>query len=318
VPRSTGAGFSGSVNPEGLPTTATFQYGLDPKYSGSGGPVVYSSSTPAQQVGSDFSAHPISASVSGLVPNALYHVRLVATNSAGTTFGPDQTLTTPTDPPPPPPVLGQSFDVKPVSGVVLVKLPGGPAGDSAHLIGHLGVTKGQGFLPLTEARQLPTGTQIDARLGTIQLLSAASQPHKVQTGVFNGGLFGLAQDRQGLTKGLTTLSLLEGLFPGAPNFSSCTAKKAADASSPLAHTAGLSSSVLQTLHASAHGRFRTRGRYAAATVRGTEWTTTDRCNGTLIAVQRHTVAVADFVRHVTILVHQGHSYLAQAPRSRHK
>ncbi len=36
----------------------------------------------------------MTASVSGLVPNALYHVRLVATNSAGTTFGPDVTFTT--------------------------------------------------------------------------------------------------------------------------------------------------------------------------------------------------------------------------------
>ena len=89
----TGRGFSGSANPNGLPTTAVFQYGLDPKYSG-GGPVVYTNSTPAQNVGSDFASHNVTASVSGLVPNALYHVRLVATNSAGTTFGPDVTFTT--------------------------------------------------------------------------------------------------------------------------------------------------------------------------------------------------------------------------------
>ena len=30
---ATGAGFSGSADPNGLPTTAVFQYGLDPKYS---------------------------------------------------------------------------------------------------------------------------------------------------------------------------------------------------------------------------------------------------------------------------------------------
>ena len=59
----------------------------------------------------------MSASVSGLVPNALYHVRLVATNSAGTTFGPDVTFTTDrgararrAD------GLGKSFDVKPTQG----------------------------------------------------------------------------------------------------------------------------------------------------------------------------------------------------------
>jgi hypothetical protein len=39
---------------------------------------------------------------------------------------------------------------------------------------------------------------------------------------------------------------------------------------------------LRLLHAHAHGRFRTTGRYAAATVRGTQWTTIDSCAGTKI------------------------------------
>jgi hypothetical protein len=77
--------------------------------------------------------------------------------------------------------------------------------------------------------------------------------------------------------------------------------------------------VLQTLHGTDHGgRFRTRGRYAAATVRGTVWTMSDRCDGTLTVVQRSTVAVRDFVRHITVLVHAGHRYLARAPSKRHK
>ena len=78
-----------------------------------------------------------------------------------------------------------------------------------------------------------------------------------------------------------------------------------------------SSSVLQTLHSSAKGKYRTRGRYSSATVRGTAWTVTDRCDGTLTTVQRHTVSVQDFVRHVTVLVRQGHRYLAKAPK-KHK
>ena len=75
--------FSGSANPDGLATTAHFEYGLDPAYLG-GGPVVYSQSTPNQTIGSDFANHAVSASVSGLNPNTRYHVRLVATNNAGT------------------------------------------------------------------------------------------------------------------------------------------------------------------------------------------------------------------------------------------
>ncbi|MGZ4331685.1 MAG: hypothetical protein ACXVXL_27240, partial [Solirubrobacteraceae bacterium] len=43
------------------------------------------------------------------------------------------------------------------------------------------------------------------------------------------------------------------------------------------------------LHASGHGKFRTKGRYAAATVRGTIWTTADRCDGTLVHAIKDTV-----------------------------
>jgi hypothetical protein len=307
------AAFSGSVNPSGLDTQAYFQYGLDASYQAASDGVTYTSSTAPQDIGSGSSPVSVSATVRGLVPHALYHVRLVATNGAGTSYGPDQTFTTRQDPPPPPPVLGQSVDVKPVSGQVFILLP---PGHTAHLDGHLGLAKGQGFVPLTEARQLPTGSEIDTRQGTIQLVSATGHAHQTQAGTFSGALFGFEQDSRGLTKGLTTLSLLENAFPGAPSTQSCTTGLAADASSPSADAAKLSSKVLQTLHGTDHGgRFRTRGRYAAATVRGTVWTMSDRCDGTLTSVQRGTVAVADFVRHVTVLVHQGHSYLARVSRA---
>ena len=117
-----GAGFSGSVNPDGLATTAYFQYGLDQRYSqlGASGPN-YTAQTQPQTVGSDFTAHGVGpVAVSGLVPNALYHVRMVATNSAGTTFGQDMTFTTATAPAPGPPTLGKTFNIEPVSGLVLV------------------------------------------------------------------------------------------------------------------------------------------------------------------------------------------------------
>jgi hypothetical protein len=267
-------------------------------------------------VGPDYSNHAVTAVVSGLLPNTTYHVRAVATNSAGTTTGPDQTLRTPADPKPPPPVLGKSVNVTPVAGLVLVKLPKHKhAGDVAANISSA-LTKGVGFVPLTEARQLPSGTQIDARRGTIHLVAATGKRHRTQGATFTGGLFGFSQDRRGLNKGLTTLSLLEGAFPGAPSFASCKAHKAGDSSSPAAQQARLSSKILQTLRAHGHGRFRTRGRFASATVRGTAWTISDRCSGTLVVVQRHTVAVTDFVRHITVLVHAGHSYLARAPTRR--
>ena len=304
---ATGAGFSGSVNPDGLVTTASFQYGLDPKYTG-GGPIVYTKSTPAQTVGSDFSSHAVTASVSGLVANAVYHVRLAATNNAGTTFGPDVTFTTSHGATPGSPTLGKTFNLAPVSGTVLIKINGV-------------------FVPLTELTQIPKNTVIDALHGALSLTTATtggSHPAhdaakgkkpkpkpKTQKGTFGGAVFKLSQATRGAGKGLVTLTLVEGAgFKGAPTYATCKKpkKKAGDASAAAA-----SSKALQLLHASAKGKFKTSGRYAAATVRGTKWTITDRCDGTLTHDITDSVAVTDFVHHKTIILHAGQSYLAKKP-----
>ncbi len=183
-------------------------------------------------------------------------------------------------------MLGKSEDVSPVSGIVFF-------------------VKNGKLVPLTEGRRLPSGTVIDALHGSLKLVTSAGKKGKAYTGTFGGAVFRVTQDRSGLT----TLTLVEGKF-GVPSYASCKAKGASD---PVAGAA-LSSRVLQTLRSSSRGRFRTRGRFAAGTVRGTRWTTKDRCDGTWIAVQLHSVLVTDFVKHITVLVHQGQHYLAHAPK----
>jgi hypothetical protein len=59
------------------------------------------------------------------------------------------------------------------------------------------------------------------------------------------------------------------------------------------------------------GRFRTRGRYGAATVRGTRWLTVDRCDGTLFRVAQGVVQVNDVPRRRQVTVRAGGSYLAR-------
>lgn len=203
----------------------------------------------------------------------------------------------------PPPAIGKAVDVSLVSGKVFVRLPHGSGGTP-------GGSTGPGFVPLSAARQLPVGSQVDTRQGTIQLVAASGRAGKTQMGTFGGAIFGVAQSAKGPQKGLTTLSLLEGAFSGAPSYAKCRARPADDRTPGTA--AALSGRVLQLLHATASGRFRARGRYSAATVRGTAWETADRCDGTLTRVRRGTVIVNDFVRHKTVTVHAGHSYLARA------
>jgi hypothetical protein len=289
-----GAGFSGSVDPEGLPTTAYFQYGLDSRYTtpGSSGPT-YTNSTQPMSVGSDFSPHAIGpVAVSGLVPNAEYHVRLVASNGDGTVDGPDVVFTTPATAQPGTPTLGGTFDISAVTGVVSIKVNGA-------------------FIPLTETTQVPNGAEIDALRGSLELVTATVRKGKTQHGIFGGAIFRLTQQRRGHNKGFVTVAIVEHAFGGAPSYALCSTHPSADASA-----AALSSRTLQLLRANAHGKFTTQGRYSSATVRGTIWTVADRCDGTFTHDVTDSVAVTDFVHHKTIILHAGQSYLARPPHPR--
>jgi hypothetical protein len=78
------ATLNGSLNPHGLTTTVSFQYGTT---------TAYGSTTPMQtKTGNTY--QDIAANISGLSANTLYHFRIVASNSAGTRFGNDRTFTT--------------------------------------------------------------------------------------------------------------------------------------------------------------------------------------------------------------------------------
>jgi hypothetical protein len=173
------------------------------------------------------------------------------------------------------------------------------------------------LVPLTELQQIPKNTLIDALHGTLQVLTAGGgggggahdaatkgRKHgrkvKTQSGRFGGAIFKITQAHNGLA----TLALVEGAFKGAPTYATCKRHKALEATAAA-------SSTLQLLHASARGKFRTRGRYSAATLRGTRWTVADRCDGTLTHDLTGSVAVTDFVHHKTVVLHAGQSYLAK-------
>jgi hypothetical protein len=133
------------------------------------------------------------------------------------------------------------------------------------------------FSVLKRPRLVPVGSTIDATRGKVKLVTANAGRPRTQSGVFSGGAFVVTQDRSGLT----TLALTKGRSAG----------RACPAGSPhAARGAAAGSNVLRLLHGSAHGKFRTVGRYAAATVRGTRWTTTDACGGTMISDHRGQVA----------------------------
>ena len=68
--------------------------------------------------------------------------------------------------------------------------------------------------------------------------------------------------------------------------------------------------AVRQLWGHAKGQFTTKGSYSAATIRGTTWLTQDRCDGTLTKAVDDVVTVADFVKHTTVTLQPGQSYLA--------
>jgi len=82
------ATLNGTIIPNGLSTTVKFQYGTTTSYGSE------ISATPSPVSGTN--AVSVSAMLTGLAANALFHYRVIGTNSAGTTNGDDQTFTTTT------------------------------------------------------------------------------------------------------------------------------------------------------------------------------------------------------------------------------
>jgi plastocyanin len=78
------ATLKGSLNPDGLSTTFHFQYGTTTSYG----------LTTAPQTQTGDTSRPVSANINSLTAHTTYHFRIVASNTAGTTFGSDGTFTT--------------------------------------------------------------------------------------------------------------------------------------------------------------------------------------------------------------------------------
>jgi hypothetical protein len=186
-------------------------------------------------------------------------------------------------------------ELEPVLGVTVV---GGVAG-GAVAFQPAGSSE---FIPLDGAAEIPVGSLVDARRGAVRLRSARDAGGSSQVGVFGGAMFRVVQPRR--DHAYTVLRLAGG------NFASCRAGASAAAGEVIA-SSRRSRAVRRLWGRSRRGRFRTRGRHGTATVRGTIWSTADRCDGTMVRVRRGRVLVRDFGRGRSVLVGAGRHYLAR-------
>ena len=84
-----GATLNGTINPNGADTTGRFEYGLD---------LTYGTQVEISLIPAGTADVPVSADILDLLPNTLYHFRLVAENENGPTLGNDLFFTTLRDP----------------------------------------------------------------------------------------------------------------------------------------------------------------------------------------------------------------------------
>jgi len=185
-----------------------------------------------------------------------------------------------------PPVPGVRAGVTEVSGTVMIKLPGSNTS-----------------VALDGTTEIPIGAQVDTRKGAVRLISGStgstqSAATATQSAVFSEGLFTIRQKRG--AKAVMNLIL------GGGNFGVCRGGGSAQSVGATPRR------PVRRLWGSGKGRFSTRARYSAATVRGTRWLTQDRCDGTLTRVTQGVVSVQDFRLRKTKLVKAGQSYLARA------
>jgi hypothetical protein len=203
----------------------------------------------------------------------------VTTPSTGTTGTTGTTLT--------PPVLGVDFQAQPHGTVLARTSPGGP------------------LIPLSAPIDLPVGTFVNAQSGTLTL-TMAMPGHRTQAAAVGHGRFIVTQPRS--RHGLTQLILAGASFAACPVPGNTAHASAAG----TAHKKTKSNHVVRQLWSKDnHGQFQTHGHNSVATVRGTEWITQDRCDGTLTHVLHGTVTVRPHGARHSVTITAGHSYLAR-------
>jgi hypothetical protein len=172
-------------------------------------------------------------------------------------------------------VANRTVVAEPAKGKVLVRRPGTNR-----------------FVTLDGAAGIPVGSTVDTRDGEVFITSIPRSGAAPERAKFWDGIFKLAQAR-----GITTLTLSEAL-------ARCSTRARSAQKKPKT----------RRLWGDGKGKFRTKGRYSAATVRGTKWLVTDGCGYTRTRVTQGSVSVRDEVRKRTVIVRKGRSYTARSRR----
>jgi hypothetical protein len=150
-----------------------------------------------------------------------------------------------------------------------------------------------GAVAITPGTRIPPGSVVDVSNGRGVTLADP----KGATAVFSGQKDAVPSQfvYAGVVGGFVELRLTGGNFKACPK----RTVQSAAADKPV-----------RRLWGKGKGKFRTKGRYASAAIRGTWWLTADYCTRTLVQVKEGTMTVADIPKKKTVIVKAPKSYSA--------
>lgn len=213
----------------------------------------------------------------------------------------------------PEPTLRRAAVATPVRGRILVRLPGT-----------------RRFVVASSALRLPIGSEVDARGGTVAVRFRTTSRGTEATATVSEGRFVVRQSATrdgGHHPGVVVLSGPLHHCPKPARKGARSSRSPRSGSDRRGARAGVRAARRTSprkrrgrrVTVSARGKIKTRGKYGAATVRGTRWTMIDRCRteprpGTLTIVREGRVVVDAFVLRTRRSVRAGQRYLAPARR----
>lgn len=187
----------------------------------------------------------------------------------------------------PNPVTDQSLGLAPVRGTAVVQTPT------------------SGPLPVREPDLIADGSLLNTEAGGLAV--SVAQAGEVRTTTLTEGLVQVNQ--QAGRNPLTDVKLVAPL-PGCAR----ATPRALRGLLAFAAQKKRKGRRERRVVARGNGRFRTDGKYGSATVRGTEWQTTDTCKATSVRVFKGVVSVFDRVRGKRVTVRAGQRVVVRAKR----
>jgi uncharacterized repeat protein (TIGR01451 family) len=151
--------------------------------------------------------------------------------------------------------------------------------------------------PLTVPGQIDIGSVVDATNGSIQLVNTKDNV------LWAAGRFKLVQP--------SPTAPIDLVLVPKVSYSVCGKRKTAAAAAP--RVLDLLWGFGKDKFGNGRGKFRTVGRYAAATVRGTDWFISERCDGTYMYVKSGVCDLYDVTKKKHFVIRAGGSYLARPP-----